>query len=89
MRLIDADALLKRLSKLWGIPDDWDGDIEPLCEDAFTLIEEAPTIELADIRNNIIDEASEKLIQLLEELDCEAFRRDVFDIAKQMKGDVE
>ena len=55
MRLIDADELLKKLGKLWNIPDDWDGDIEPLCEDAFTLIEDAPTIDAAPVVHGFND----------------------------------
>ena len=48
-RLIDADALSKKLGKVWGIPEDWDGDMNPICEDAFTLIDDAPTIEAVPV----------------------------------------
>lgn len=51
MRLIDANALSNRLGEMWGIPKDWDGDMDQLCEDAFLAIDEAPTIEAKPVRH--------------------------------------
>ena len=45
MRLIDAKALFNDLADYWGIPKDWDGQIEQTCEDALSAIENAPTVE--------------------------------------------
>lgn len=49
MRLIDADALRNKLGEVWGIPKDWDGDMDQTCEDAFTLIDDADTIEAVPV----------------------------------------
>lgn len=51
MRLIDADALAKRLGELWDIPADWDGDMDETCQEAFTEIDNAPTIEAEPVRH--------------------------------------
>ena len=51
MRLIDADKLSKTLGDIWGIPKDWDGQIEESCEDAFTAIDDAPTIEAEPVKH--------------------------------------
>ena len=51
MRLVDANALRNRLGEMWGIPKDWDGDIDQLCEDVFLAIDEAPTIEAESVRH--------------------------------------
>ena len=45
MRLIDADALSNKLGEWWNIPKDWDGGMAQACEDAFTAIDDAPTID--------------------------------------------
>lgn len=51
MRLIDADALADALGKIWGIPKDWDGGMAEECEDAFAMIDNAPTIDAEPIRH--------------------------------------
>lgn len=49
MRLIDADRLSNELGKLWRIPKDWDGGMNQACEDAFTMIDYAPTIDAVEV----------------------------------------
>ena len=45
MRLIDANALIKKLSDLWNVHDDQD-----FCnKDVWREIENAPTVEIPDI----------------------------------------
>ena len=51
MRPIDADALSKTLGEWWGIPKDWDGSMDKLCEDAFCAIDEAETLDLEPVRH--------------------------------------
>ena len=40
-------------------------------------------------RNSIIDELARKAIERLEEMSCEAWRKDIMAIAEEMKGGVE
>lgn len=51
MRLIDADALSDKLGELWGIPADWDGNMDETCEDAFTEIDNAPTVDAEPVKH--------------------------------------
>ena len=43
--LIDRKKLFNDLADYWGIPKDWDGQINKLCEDALASIENAPTVD--------------------------------------------
>ncbi len=49
MRLIDADSLFNDLADYWGIPKDWDGQIEQTCEDALCAIENAPEVDAVPV----------------------------------------
>ena len=51
MRLIDADALSNKLGEWWNIPKDWDGGMAQACEDAFTAIDDAPTIDAQPVKH--------------------------------------
>ena len=48
-RLIDANALFNDLADYWGIPKDWDGQIEQTCEDALSAIENAPEVDAVEV----------------------------------------
>lgn len=47
--LISRKRLLNDLGRVWGIPADWDGGIDETCEDAFTVIENQPTVDAVEV----------------------------------------
>ena len=47
--LIDRKKLFNDLADHWGIPRDWDGRIDQLCEDALGAIEDAPTVDAVPV----------------------------------------
>ena len=54
------------------------------------IINEQPTTEAAQVeRNKIIDEFALKAIERLEDMGCEAWKRDIRAIAEEMKGGAE
>lgn len=54
------------------------------------IVKEQPTIEAVPVdRNRIIDEFAQKAIERLEDMGCEAWRRDIMAIAEEMKGGAE
>ena len=47
--LIDRNQLFNHLADYWGIPRDWDGGVDKICEDALGAIEDAPTVDAVEV----------------------------------------
>lgn len=56
--LISRKALLDKLGRIWGIPDDWDGGIDETCETALDVIENTPTAYDID---EVVERLEEKM----------------------------
>lgn len=46
---IERRALFRKLCEFWNIPLDWDGGVNEICEDAFTVIEDFPAADVAPV----------------------------------------
>ena len=77
MRLIDVDNYCEHICRC----------NKEKCDKGKCPIHNAPTIEAVPVdRNGIIDEFAQKAIERLEDMGCEAWRRDIMAIAEEMKG---
>ena len=47
--LIERKKLFNDLADYWGIPRDWDGLMLQTCEDALSMIENAPTVDAVEV----------------------------------------
>lgn len=81
-RLIDADAITdSEIIDYLGIR------YASCFPDVRDMLNDQPTIEAVQVdRNRIIDEFAQKAIERLEDMGCEAWRRDIMAIAEEMKG---
>lgn len=60
---------------------------EDFCKRMRSVIYLQPTIKAVPVdRNGIIDEFAQKAIERLEDIGCEAWRKDILAIAEEMKG---
>ena len=81
MRPIDADVFEKFIRENCA-----DSLVDLWCE----LVRRQPTIEAVPVdRKGIINEFATKAIERLEDMGCEAWRRDIMAIAEEMKGGAE
>ena len=89
--LISREALLNAMDKRYQyvrkrVPDKLSQGFVQMEK----LIKKQPTIEVVPVdRNSIIDEFARKAIERLEEMNCEAWRKDIMAIAEEMKGGAE
>jgi hypothetical protein len=49
MELINKRKLQKDLAAYWGIPYDWDGEMDQLCEDALVAIYNAEVVDAVEV----------------------------------------
>ena len=47
--LIEKNVLFNDLADYWGIPKDWDGHIDKICEDALCAIENAKEVDAVEV----------------------------------------
>ena len=84
-----ANVIIEKAKKGFVSDDVCDGMKSAV--DAFmNFIVQAPSEEAVPVdRNRIIDEFARKAVERLEELNCEAWRKDILAIAEEMKGGAE